>query len=194
MMGGRHMSNAGPRMHNSQLGLSSSKLYGSNNANFPGGGTSTVATRFSPSDIALLTTTTIVMAYGFGTSKRRRDGADVSPLGPGATVASITLSLGGQNRNDPDCLLNRLQSVSQRFDTSQRRGVQDLVAAVALELLRHEDNIVSAQATSEQYSSVGQAEREFQRLSVQRRSKLDRETGMSVSRRRVTLVAHQIER
>jgi uncharacterized membrane protein len=167
---GRYHSNAGPRMHDSSLGPSS-KLYGS--ANFPGG--TAVATRFAPSDIALLTTTTIVMAYGFG-SKRRRDG-EMSPLGPGATVASITLSLDAQNQNDPDCLLNRLKAISERFDTSQRKGVQDLVAAVALELLRHEDSIVSAQASSEQYASVGQAEREFQRMSVQGRSKLDRETG-----------------
>jgi uncharacterized membrane protein len=170
---GRYHSNAGPRMSDSQMGQSSSALYGS--ANFPGG--TSVATRFAPSDIALLTTTTIVLAYGFG-SKRRRDG-EISPLGPGATVASITLSLDAQNQNDPDCLLNRLKSISERYDTSQRKGVQDLVAAVALELLRHEDHIVSAQANSEQYSSVGLAEREFQRMSVQGRSKLDRETGMS---------------
>jgi uncharacterized membrane protein len=168
---GRYHSNAGPRMHDSQLGPST-KLYGSS-ANFPGG--TSVATRFAPSDIALLTTTTIVMAYGFGT-KRRRDG-EVSPLGPGATVASITLSLDAQNQNDPDCLLNRLKSISEKFDTSRRKGVQDLVAAVALELLRHEDHIVSAQANSEQYSTVSEAEREFQRMSVQGRSKLDRETG-----------------
>jgi uncharacterized membrane protein len=170
---GRYHSNAGPRMHDSQLGPST-KLYGSN-SNFPGG--TMVATRFSPSDIALLTTTTIVLAYGFG-SKRRRDG-EVSPLGPGATVASITLSLDAQNRNDPDCLLNRLKTISDKFDTSRRKGVQDLVAAVALELLQHEDHIVSAQANSEQYSTVSQAEREFQRMSVQGRSKLDRETGAS---------------
>lgn len=166
------ISDAGPRMHmHAHLGPSS-RLYGSND-NFPGG--TSVATRFAPSDIALLTTTTIVLAYGFG-NKRRRLG-ETSPLGPGATVASLTLSLDAQNQNDPDCLLNRLKSISERYDTGQRKGVQDLVAAVALELLRHEDNIVSAQANSEQFSTVSQAEREFQRMSVQGRSKLDRETG-----------------
>jgi uncharacterized membrane protein len=154
----------------------SSRMYGSRE-NFPGD--TSIATRFSPSDIALLTTTTIVLAYGF-TNKKRLNGEN-SPLGPGATVASLTLSLDAQNRNDPDCLLNRLKSISEKFDTSHRKGVQDLVAAVALELLRHEDNIVSAQANSEQFDTVSQAERQFQRLSVQGRSKLDRETGMYIS-------------
>jgi hypothetical protein len=170
---GQYHPNAGPRMHmHAHLGPSS-RMYGSRE-NFPGD--TSVATQMSPSSIALLTTTTIVLAYGFGT-KRRRDG-ETSPLGPGATVASLTISLGAQNRNDPDCLLNRLKSISDKFDTSHRKGVQDLVAAVALELLRHDDNIVSAQANSEQFTTVSQAERQFQRMSVQGRSKLDRETGM----------------
>jgi hypothetical protein len=173
---GRYHYDSGPRMHVHAHWGPSSRLYGSRD-NFPGG--TSVATQLSPSPIALLATTTIVFAYGF-TNNRRRNG-ETSPLGPGATVASLTLSLGAQNRNDPDCLLNRLKSVSENFDTSQRQGVQDLVSAVALELLRHEDNIVSAQANSEQFSTVSQAEREFQRMSVQGRSKLDRETGMYIS-------------
>jgi uncharacterized membrane protein len=169
---GRYHYDYGPRMHVHAHWGPSSRLYGSSD-NFPGG--TFVATRLSPSDIVLLTTTTIVLAYGF-TNNRRRNG-ETSPLGPGATVASLTLSLNAQNRSDPDCLLNRLKSISENFDTGQRKGVQDLVAAVALELLRHEENIVSAQANSEQFSTVSQAEREFQRMSVQGRSKLDRETG-----------------
>jgi hypothetical protein len=119
----RYHYNVGPR-YNIHTGPSSG-LYGSfGRDNFPGG--TSVATRFSPHDIALLGTVTIVFAVGFSNNRRRN--GESSPLGPGATVASLTLSLNAQNRNDPDCVLNRLKSISEKFDTSQRKGVQDLVS------------------------------------------------------------------
>lgn len=54
------------------------------------------------------------------------------------------------------------------------------LCTVALELLRDEKSIVSAEATSESFSSVGPAQREYERLSIRSRSKLDRETGTNI--------------
>jgi hypothetical protein len=48
---------------------------------------------------------------------------------------------------------------------------------VALELLREESAITSAKTTSSHFRSTNQADREFQRISVQERSKFDKETG-----------------
>lgn len=50
--------------------------------------------------------------------------------------------------------------------------------AVAMELLREESSITSAKTTSSHFNNPNQAEREFQRISVQERSKFDKETGM----------------
>jgi uncharacterized membrane protein len=47
---------------------------------------------------------------------------------------------------------------------------------VALELLREEKSIKSALSSSRHFSTVSEAEREFQRISVQERSKFDKET------------------
>lgn len=48
--------------------------------------------------------------------------------------------------------------------------------AVALELMREEKSIKSAQSTYQHFSTASEAEREFQRISVQERSKFDKET------------------
>jgi len=176
-----HHQHHAPRIHvHTGSSGGSSSLHGSftTQDTFPGG-TVAKASRFSASDIVLLTTTATVMAYGFTNNKRQQDGGGaVSPLGPGATVASMTISLHVQDRYDPDSLLNRLKDISKQCDTNQRQGVQNLVSEVALELLRQEENIVSATAHSKQFSKIGPAQREFQRLSVQGRSKFDRETGI----------------
>ena len=104
---------------------------------FPGGVTAVstgATTRFSPSDIALLTGVGVLLAYGF-TNARREGDAETSPLGPGATALSLTASLQVPNRDDPDSILNKLRRISDSVDTKNRKGVQDLVSEVALELL-----------------------------------------------------------
>jgi len=56
--------------------------------------------------------------------------------------------------------------------------VSTALFVVALELLREESSISSAKSTSSHFGNANQAEREFQRISVQERSKFDKETGM----------------
>ena len=100
-----------------------------------------------------------------------------SALGPGTTVSSITLALDIPNRNDPRNILNRLSSISKTANTISKEGLQDLLSSVALELLRQEKSITSAFTRTSHHKFVGQAEREFQSLSVHGRSKVDRLTG-----------------
>jgi len=135
-------------------------------------------------DVVLLTATSRLMVYGFRNNfRRRRDREDdddddraVSPLGPGATFTSVTVSIDVPDRDDPNCILQRLRRVAERTDTSTRKNVQNLVSEVSLELLRQGNSIVSAATKAKHYPKVAQAEREFQRQSINDRSKYDRET------------------
>lgn len=93
-----------------------------------------VATRFSASDVVVLTGTGALVAYGLANGyrgKTNRDGGGSSssgPLGPGATATAVTVCLQVPNRDDPNCILNRLRRLSERVDTRTRKGVQDLVS------------------------------------------------------------------
>ena len=87
-------------------------------------------------DVVLLTATSRLMVYGFRNNfRRRRDREDdddddraVSPLGPGATFTSVTVSIDVPDRDDPNCILQRLRRVAERTDTSTRKNVQNLVS------------------------------------------------------------------
>jgi len=120
----RYYPNTGPRIHIHTNPFPSTQVYGSY------GRAETyytpVARRFSATDALLLTGTAGLIAYGF-TNNRRQDG-ETSPLGPGATVASVTVCLDVPNRRDPNSVLNRLKRVSDQADTSRRESVQKLVA------------------------------------------------------------------
>lgn len=137
---------------------------------------SAIQTRVSPTDVLLLTGTTALLAYGFyNNNKAHRD--DTSPLGPGASVASIVLSLNVPDQNESNSVLSRLRSISEAAQTGSRQGVQDLVTEVCLELSRREQSMVSAVTDSRSYSSVSQAESAFRVQSLRNRSRLDRESG-----------------
>ena len=144
----------------------------------PTHGSAIVNTRVKTTDILILTGTGVLLAYGFRNNYRRNNGyGEGGPLGPGTTVASLTVALDVPNRGDPDNILAKLSRWSVTADTISRKGLQDLLSAVALELLRQERAITSAYAQCHHYSITGQAEREFQVLSVQSQSKVDRLTG-----------------
>jgi len=96
-----------------------------------------VATRFSTSDVLLLTGTGALIAYGFSNNfrnDRHNDGTrrhrqqPQSLLGPGSTVASITVNLNVPDRTNPNCILQKLRRLSQQADTSSRQGVQRMVS------------------------------------------------------------------
>lgn len=97
-----------------------------------------VATRFSTSDVVLLTGTGALIAYGVANNyrnnnRRSGDDEDVSALGPGASLAAVTVSLQVPNRDDPNSILNKLRRLSERADTRTRKGVQDLVSEGTLQ-------------------------------------------------------------
>lgn len=91
---------------------------------------------FSVGDVVLLTTTSGLIVYGFRNNfRRRRDREDdddytrqLSPLGPGATFTSVTVSIDVPDRDDPNCILQRLRRLAERTDTSTRKNVQNLVS------------------------------------------------------------------
>ena len=87
--------------------------------------------RMSAGEIAVLTTVGVIMISGFLNDKdrrRRRDTEFSSPLGPGATMASITVALNVPDRNDPNNILRKLQQLSDRADTTRRKGVQNFLS------------------------------------------------------------------
>jgi hypothetical protein len=117
-----------------------------------------------------------MIAYGVASYNKQPD-ISAGPLGRGVTVASLTVQLDVPNRDDPNSILNKLHALSLSADTSTRKGVQDLLSAVAIELLRQQKSIGSAHTVSTNYPVQGQAEREFHLLSVKGRSKVDRLAG-----------------
>jgi len=127
-------------------------------------------------DIVVLTGTGALLAYGFRNNYRQNNGGGVGAR-KGTTVGSLTVAL-DVRRDKPDNILDRFSRLANRADTDSQRGLQELLSNVALELLRNEKSITSARAQSKNYASRSQAEREFQLLSVQGRSKVDRLTGM----------------
>jgi hypothetical protein len=144
------------------------------------------ARRFGVADAIVLGGTGYILYTAF---VKPRNGSDRrNPLGEGASVASITLALSVPDRDDFYSILNKLKRLAESSDTSTRSGVQTLVSNVALELLREESAITSAKTTSSHFRSTNQADREFQRISVQERSKFDKETvnkfgGIDISQR-----------
>jgi uncharacterized membrane protein len=143
--------------------------------------TSMIQTRMAIKDIAILTGTGMILAYGFRHNQRRNSGDDDGPLGPGYTVGSLTVALDLPNRSDSNNILNKLSQLALSADTVTRKGLQDLLSSVTLELLRQEQAIKSAYTQSKQYPISGQAEREFQILSVASQRKVDRLTGKLLS-------------
>jgi uncharacterized membrane protein len=80
----------------------------------------------TPGQIVLLSGTCVLFAYGF--AKARRDSDLSSALGPGVSVASITVALDVPDRDDPGCILAKLKHIAQAADTGTRQGVQTLVS------------------------------------------------------------------
>ena len=115
---------------------------------------------------------------------RRSDGSTAanggsnvkSALGPGISVASLTVSLDVPDRDDPNSILNRIGDTVKRAKTGTRKGVQSLIADVALEVLRQEASIKSACSTYTHSTGESEAERTYHRLSTVERSKFERES------------------
>lgn len=106
-----------------------------------------------------------------------RKNTDHSPLGPGATSAFVTVALQVPDRSSPSSILKILESKAMTGNTETRRGLQQIVSEVALELLRKDSSAISVGTSIQHFDSVRDAQVAFQKASILNRSKLDRESG-----------------
>lgn len=138
-----------------------------------------VRRHFGAGDIAFITGAGLLVSHGVSNQLKKEREQNSSALGPGFSVARLTVSLNVPDRDAPNSILTKLKRLSATSRTDTRQGVQKLVSSVALELLRQEKSIRSAETEYQYYQQEGAAQHEFMRQSIQQRSKFDRETGMS---------------
>lgn len=99
-----------------------------------------------------------------------------SALGPGVTVAQVSVALNVPRRNDSSSILSYLDRLSATARTDSRVGVSNLVSQVALELLRQKRSIFAADAEFKHYKDGNSAQREFNSMTIRERSKFERES------------------
>jgi uncharacterized membrane protein len=143
-------------------------------------GPSVYRRRLRPSDAALVTGAGLLVAYKVSNELQKEREQTSSALGAGFSVAKLTVAMNVPDRDAPNSILRKLKRLSETSRTDTRQGVQRLVSSVALELLRQERSIRSAETKYQHYRQESAAEHEFTRQSVQQRSKFERETGMFV--------------
>lgn len=99
-----------------------------------------------------------------------------SALGPGVSVAQISVAMEVPRRDDPNSILSVLDRISNTARTDSRVGIQNLSSQVALELLRRKSSIRSASTTYNHYKDRNQAQRQFNNIAIKERGKFERET------------------
>ena len=122
--------------------------------------------------------------FGFGFRRgypRNRNSAPPSAayesaLGPGVSVATISVALDVPDRDDPHSILASLSRLSRTSSTDSRVGVQNLTSQVALEVLRRKANIIAAMTSASHYGDGNVAQREYDTASIRQRGKFERET------------------
>jgi hypothetical protein len=82
----------------------------------------------SASDVILVTGAGLAIAYGVSSRLEQEREQSRSDLGPGFSVAKLTVSLNVPDRDSPDSILRRLQILSAAARTDTRKGVQDLIS------------------------------------------------------------------
>ena len=140
--------------------------------------------RISASEVLVFGAAATIVASKVSEVEANRDdrrSRTASPLGPGFSVASITVAVDIPNRDDPSCILSKLADRAISSNTSTRSGLQRTISRTALDLLRLDSSITSVDSSYNHFSDFDDAEVAFNRLSTYHRSKFDRETGMSKS-------------
>jgi len=142
--------------------------------------------RFSASDVVLVSGVTAVVANGIVKGRANRDkfdnDASTYPLGPGISVWRLTACLDVPNTNDPSSIVRRIQKIAERTSTVTRKGLQTLLAETSLELLRQleKGSVASVESQYDHYRSSDQAEvraqRQYSRISTKERSKFAKES------------------
>mmetsp|Transcript_31070 Transcript_31070/g.39937 ORF Transcript_31070/g.39937 Transcript_31070/m.39937 type:complete len:458 (+) Transcript_31070:93-1466(+) len=103
-------------------------------------------------------------------------GSNQSVLGPGVSVAEISVALEVPNRDSPNSILSALDRLSRTARTDSRVGLQNLTSQVAIELLRRKSSIVGCSTHANHYRDENKAQREYNNVSIQERGKFQRET------------------
>ena len=99
-----------------------------------------------------------------------------SVLGPGVSVAEISVALDVPDRDCPNSILSALNRLSRTARTDSRVGLQNLTSQVAIELLRRKLSIVAASTSAKHYRNRNKAQCEYNNISIQERGKFQRET------------------
>ena len=102
--------------------------------------------------------------------------ANQSVLGPGVSVAEITVALDVPDRDSPNSILSALNRLANTARTDSRVGLQNLTSQVSIELLRRKSSIVAASTKAKHYRDENKALREYNNISIQERGKFQRET------------------
>ena len=106
----------------------------------------------------------------------RVDEAVGGALGPGVSVAEISVAIDVPNRDDPNSILSVLNRLSNTARTDSRVGMSNLTSQVALELLRRKNQIVASSTRSKHFRDSNKASRDFNSLAVKERGKFERES------------------
>jgi uncharacterized membrane protein len=100
----------------------------------------------------------------------------MSVLGPGVSVAEISVALDVSDRDKSDAIMNVLERLATTARTDSRVVLQNLTSQVALELLRRKQSIVAASTKAKHFRDESKAQREFNTVSIRERGKFQRET------------------
>jgi len=103
-------------------------------------------------------------------------GSSQSVLGPGVSVAEISVALEVPDRDSPNSILSALDRLSATAKTDSRVGIQNLTSQVAIELLRRKLSIAAASTRAYHCKDENKAQREYNNISIQQRGKFQTET------------------
>ena len=96
-------------------------------------------------------------------------------LGPGVSVAQISVALEVPDRDAPNSILSALERLSATAQTDSRVGLQELTSQVAMELLRRKSSVVAACARGAHHRDGDAARREYDGVAVRERGKFESE-------------------
>jgi uncharacterized membrane protein len=96
-------------------------------------------------------------------------------LGTGSSVVQISVAMNVPNRDDRNSILNVLDRLAETSKTDSRVGVQQLTSQVAIELLRRKSSFTAGYAQAQHFDNTNKGQREYNRMSVQERSKFEKE-------------------
>ncbi|GAX19417.1 hypothetical protein FisN_4Lh397 [Fistulifera solaris] len=159
--------------HSALLGSPRFIVHGATGWHYGSAGAVAARRTLTITEMTVLVTVIAILIQGVINNNKRDMMA--GPLGAGTTVVTLTVAMNVSDRRDPNSIMKRLRKLSLAADTSNRKGVQDLISEVSLELLRQEKSIVSASAKAKHFHNPEFAERQFRSQSVRSRSKFDRE-------------------